>query len=113
MSQAQIVFVIRTVHTIMYLVMAASVIFILLSDVVGYSGPVLVVALILIGIEVVVFVASGMQCPLTGLARRYGAGKGYVFDIFLPERLAQYTFRLFGLLLVMGVIGLGLRTMVR
>jgi hypothetical protein len=113
MSQAQILFVIRTVHTIIYLMMATSVVFILLSAIVGYTGPVLVIALILISIEVVVFVGSGMQCPLTGLAKQYGAVKGYVFDTFLPERLTKYTFRFFGGLLVLGVIGLAVRTMVQ
>lgn len=113
MSQAQILLLIRTVHTIIYLIMATSVVWILLSAIVGYTGPVLIVALIFVGMESAVFVGSGMRCPLTGLARRYGAVKGYVFDTFLPERFTKYTFRFFGTLLILGLVGLAVRIMVR
>ena len=93
--------------------MAASVVGILLSAIVGYRGPWLTAALIFVGIEVVVFVASGMRCPLSDLARSYGAEKGYVFDTFLPESLAQYTFRFFGVLLALGLVGQALRLLIR
>ena len=93
--------------------MATSVVFILLSAIVGYTGPVLVVALILVGMESVVFVGSGMKCPLTGLAKRYGAVKGYVFATLLPERFTKYTFRFFGTLLILGLVGVVVRIMVR
>jgi len=113
MSHAQMLFLVRVVHTIIYLIMAASVVFILFSSIFGYFGPLLIVATILVGSEVAVFAASGMRCPLTGLAKKYGAEKGYVFDTFLPEILTKYTFRFFGLLLVIGLVGLALRTAVR
>lgn len=111
MTHAQILLLIRTAHTIIYCIMAASVVGILLSALVGYVGPWLIVALILVGIESVVFVASGLRCPLTDLARRYGAEKGYAFDTFLPEALAKHTFRFFGALLVLGLVGLTLRAL--
>lgn len=111
MSDSHILFFIRTFHTIIYIILAASVVFLLISGLLGYFGPWLLVALILVGIEVIVFVASGMKCPLTGLAKKYGAEKGYAFDMFLPESLTKYTFRFFGLLLVVGLILLALRLM--
>ena len=113
MSQGQILRLIRTVHTIIYLIMATSVVLILLSAIFGSTGPVLIVALILVCTESVVFVGSGMKCPLTGLAKRYGAVKGYVFDTFLPERFTQYTFRFFGTLLILGLVGFVVRIVVR
>jgi hypothetical protein len=113
MTQGQILRLIRTVHTIIYLIMATSVVLILVSAILGTTGPVLIVALILVGIESVVFVGSGMKCPLTGLAKRYGAVKGYVFDTFLPERFTQYTFRFFGTLLILGLVGFVVRIVVR
>ena len=109
MSDSHKLFLIRTFHTIIYIIVAVSVIFLLVSALLGYFGPMLIVALVCIGIEVIVFVASGMQCPLTGLAKKYGAEKGYVFDTFLPESITKYTFRFFGLLLVIGLILLALR----
>ena len=41
-------------------------------------------------------VGNGFKCPLTGLAVKYGATKGYAFDTFLPERVTRLTFRVFG-----------------
>jgi hypothetical protein len=112
MSDAHMLLLIRTVHTTIYLIVAVSVVFLLVSALLGYVGPWLLVALLFIGIEVIVFVASGMKCPLTDLAKKYGAEKGYVFDTFLPEAFTKYTFRFFGLLLLIGLILLAL-TMIR
>ena len=93
MSDSHVLFLIRTFHTIIYIIVAVSVIFLLVSALLGYYGPLLIVALVCIGIEVIVFVASRMKCPLTDLAKKYGAEKGYVFDTFLPESITKYTFR--------------------
>jgi hypothetical protein len=109
MSDSHMLFLIRTFHTTIYIILAVSVIFLLVSALLGYFGPVLLVALLCIGIEVIVFVASGMKCPLTDVAKKYGAEKGCVFDTFLPESLTKYTFRFFGVLLVIGLIVLALR----
>ena len=109
MSDARMLFLIRTFHTTIYLILAVSVVFLLVAALLGYFGPLLLVALLLISIEVIVFVASGMKCPLTDLAKKYGAEKGYAFDTFLPEALTKYTFRFFGVLLVLGLILLALR----
>jgi hypothetical protein len=109
MSDARMLFLIRTFHTTIYLILAVSVVFLLVAALLGYVGPLLLVALLLISIEVIVFVASGMKCPLTDLAKKYGAEKGYAFDTFLPEALTKYTFRFFGVLLVLGLILLALR----
>ena len=94
---------IRTVHTIIYLVMACSVVLIFVSGIVRYRGVWLTASLVLISIEAVVFLGNRMRCPLTALAQRYGATKGYAFDTFLPERATRHTFRFFGGLLVAGV----------
>lgn len=96
---------IRIVHTIVYVVMAASVVFILISGITGGGGSYLIGAFGLVAIEVVVFAASGMKCPLTSLARKYGAPKGYAFDTLLPELVAKNTFRVFGTLLALGLVG--------
>jgi hypothetical protein len=56
-----------------------------------------------------VFAGNGFRCPLTALAVRYGAEKGYAFDTFLPERVTRYTFRVFGTLMGVGLVLLALR----
>ncbi len=94
---------VRTVHTIIYLVMACSVLFIVYAGIVRYRGTLLTLSLILVSIEGVVFFANGTRCPLTRIAQKCGARKGYTFDTFLPEKMTRYTFRFFGALLLMGV----------
>lgn len=91
--------------------MAASVVSILISGITGRGGPYLIGAFVLVGIESIIFAASGLKCPLTGLARKYGAPKGYAFDTLLPEFVAKNTFRVFGTLLVLGLVLLVLRWM--
>jgi hypothetical protein len=94
---------IKAAHTIIYLVMAAATLFILYAGIAKYRGPLLTVALVLSALEAVVFVGNGFKCPLTALAQRYGAVKGYAFDTFLPEKWTKYTFRFFGTILVVGL----------
>jgi hypothetical protein len=95
---------IRIVHTVVYVLMAASIVFIMISGITGGGGSFLIISFGLVAIEVIVFVASGMKCPLTGLARKYGAPKGYAFDTLLPELIAKNTFRAFGTLLALGLV---------
>jgi hypothetical protein len=109
MSDSQKLFLVRTVHTVIYLVMASSVLLVLYSGIAGYDGMLLFVALGLVGLESVVFIGNGMRCPLTALAKKYGAEKGYAFDTFLPESFTRHTFRFFATLLVIGLVLLALR----
>ena len=101
--------IVRAVHTAIYLVMAASTFILLYSGITGRTGPWLWAALLLLGIETVVFAANGMRCPLTDLAVRYGAQSGHVFDTFLPERATRHTFRFFGAIMALGLLLLLLR----
>ena len=101
--------VVRAVHTAIYIVMAVSTFILVYAGLTGAHGPWLWAALVLLGIESVVFAGSGMKCPLTGLAVRYGARKGYAFDTFLPERATRYTFRFFGTVMAVGLVLLAVR----
>jgi hypothetical protein len=101
--------VVRGVHTVIYIVMATSTLLLVYAGLTGSQGWWLWTALALLGVESVVFLGNGMKCPLTALAVRYGAEKGYAFDTFLPERATRYTFRFFGSLMVLGLLLLGLR----
>jgi hypothetical protein len=49
------------------------------------------------------------NCSLTVLAKQYGDPKGYVGDIFLPERLARRTLSIFTSLFVVGLLLVVLR----
>lgn len=109
MQKSQALTLIRTLHTTIYLVMVAAIAVIWHAALTGRFGPPLWTALALLAIESAVFLGNGRRCPLTALAVRYGAEKGYAFDTFLPERATRYTFRVFGTLMVLGLIALLLR----
>lgn len=109
MSDPQRLAAIRAIHTAIYLVNAGAILFIDHAGLTGRTGPWLPVALLLAAIEAVVFVGSGMRCPLTAVAVRYGADHGAVFDTFLPERLTRNTLRIFGPLLAIGLVLLAAR----
>ena|ERR1700687_3281195 len=109
MTDAQRLLVVRAIHTAIYVVMAVSTFVLLYAGITGAHGPWLSVASWLLGIEVVVFAGSGMKCPLTTLAIRYGAKNGKVFDTVLPERLTRHTFRFFGTVMAAGLLLLGAR----
>ena len=48
----------------------------------GFAGA-------LVAAESVVFLANRGKCPLTPLAEQYGAQRGGVSDIFLPDAVAR------------------------
>ena len=108
-SDRRILALIRAVHTAIYLVMVASTLLLVYAGLSGVGGWWLWIALGLLAIESAVFVGNGFRCPLTAMAVRYGAEKGYAFDTFLPERATKYTFRVFGTLKVLGLVLLALR----
>jgi hypothetical protein len=109
MSDAQALALVRGIHTAIYLLMVAAIGVLLAAGITGYAGGWLWISLGLLALETVVFLGNGMRCPLTALAVRFGAEKGYAFDTFLPERVTRYTFRFFGSLMVLGLILLGLQ----
>ena len=109
MKDSQALTLIRALHTTIYLVMVAAIAVLWRATLTGRFGPALWIALALLAIESAVFLGNGRRCPLTAIAVRYGAEKGYAFDTFLPERATRYTFRVFGTLMVIGLIALVLR----
>ncbi len=108
-DDARMLAVIRWVHTIIYVVMAASTFVLLYAGLTGATGVWLWIALGLLAIESVVFVGNGMKCPLTAMAVEHGATSGGVLDTFLPERATRYTFRFFGSIMVVGLALLAAR----
>ena len=104
MNNAQGLAVLRGVHTAIYLIMAASIFVLIYAGVAGLRGPLLWIPLGLLVTETAVFVGSGMKCPLTAIAVKYGAKHGQVFDTFLPERFTRHTLTIFGPLMAIGCV---------
>lgn len=103
-ERARLLVAVRLLHTAIFLVMAASVFYILYSGIVGASGRLFNIALCLLSVEGLVFFCNGAHCPLTGWAQTLGASKGYVFDTFFPEKWTRYTFPVFTSLLALGLV---------
>jgi len=103
MRELQKLQIIRSVHTVIYIVMAVSTLVLLYVGLSGRSGTWLWIALVLVAIESVVFFGNGMKYPLAALAVRYGAITGHVFDTFLPARLTRHTIRFFGTVTAVGL----------
>lgn len=101
MTDAQRLWLVRALHTVIYVVMASSVFAVLYAGISGAHGPWLWIAGALVAVECVVFAPSGMKCPLTAVAARYGPG---VSDTFLPERFTRLTFRIFTPLIAIGAL---------
>lgn len=104
MTDAQRLSIVRSLHTAVYVVVSASALVLLFAGLTGRDGPWLWTAAGLIAAEVVVFAGSGMRCPLTALAVRYGAERGHVFDSFLTLGMSRLAFRFFGTALAIGLL---------
>lgn len=105
MTDADRLQVVRVLHAAIYLTMSWACFAVLYAGIWGRGGLWLTVALVLVAIETVVFVGSGMKCPLTAVAVRYGATKDGAYDTLFPEACTRYTLTVFGPLII---IGLGL-----
>lgn len=107
--EARILALVRGIHSTVYIVMVAAILFLLYAGATGYVGLWLWVALGLLAIETAVFAVNGLKCPLTALAVRYGAATGYAFDTILTKRAIRFTFKFFSFLMVLGLVLLALR----
>ena len=95
--------IVRGVHTAIYLVMSAASLLVLYAGISGRTGRWLWIALTLVAVEAAVFIASGLKCPLTAVAVRYGATPDGAYDTFFPERCTRHTIRVFGPLIALGL----------
>ena len=107
------VFHIKVVHTAVFWLLSACVLYTLYS---GVSDRVTTWTWIAIGLlvtESVVLALSGWTCPLTLLAERRGAVRGSVADIFLPACLADRIFPVCGTTFVVALVLIALRLLGR
>ena len=94
--------VIRVLHTAVWAVFAGCIVAIPVLAWQGRSGVAAVLAALVLG-EVVVLWLNRWSCPLTAVAARYTDDRSANFDIYLPEWLARYNRQIFGPLYVVGV----------
>ncbi len=90
------IFHIKLIHTIIFWLLSACVVYTLFSGAANRVTTWTWVAVACIVLEGVVLVAFGWICPLTLLAERLGAVRGSVVDIFLPKWFADRIFPICG-----------------
>jgi len=93
---------IKVVHTLIFVVLSACVLYVLMSGALGRITAWTWGAMAAIVVEGLVLAASGGRCPLTALAERLGAVDGSVSDIFLPKWIADRIFPICTTLFLVG-----------
>lgn len=102
MTSSQRLALVRSARTVIYLVMVAAIFVVLYGGLSGASGLWLWIAIGLVSMEVAVFVASGMRCPLTRLVSLYSDPAAEVSDTFFPKKWTLHTLTTFVPLLMVG-----------
>lgn len=87
---------IKVLHSIIFWVLSACVVYALYSGIAGRITRWTWVAVILGLVEGIVLAAFGWKCPLRIAAERLGAENGAVTDIFLPRWFAMRIFPICG-----------------
>jgi hypothetical protein len=82
-------FLVKTAHTAVFVVELASILWLVLTGLIGRRDRSVVAASALVAMEAGVFVANKGVCPLTLLTERLGSERGSVSDIFLPDPIAR------------------------
>jgi len=80
---------VKAVHSGVFLVELASILWLVWTGATGRRDRTVVAAGVLVAAEAAVFVANDGICPLTPLAERLGSSSGGVSDILLPQALAR------------------------
>ena len=111
MGNGSKLFLIRSLHTVIWFVMAVAIFYILYAGLFDRIGLMVWVCMGLVLVEGVILCAFKWQCPLTLLCRRYTDNYNVGFDIFLPRWLAQYNKLIFTALFLLGTILVTWRTM--
>lgn len=105
MSSEHALIVIKTLHTVIWAVMAAAIVAIPIAALRGqFRCAGWLTALILV--ECIVLALNQGRCPLTDVAGRFSTDRTANFDIYLPQWLAKHNKTIFGLLFLAGEVNL-------
>lgn len=84
-----VVVTIKAFHTLAWLSIESCVVYALHAGFAGRTDKRVGMAAAVVAGESLIFVGNGFRCPLTALAKRYGAESGSVTDIYLPDWFAH------------------------
>ena len=97
-------FLVKLVHTLIFVFMVACVFFILYCGILGIRNRLLFLSIGIIFIEGTVLLLNKFKCPLTVLAWKYGDKSERFSDIFLPRQFTPLIMPVFTTLFVIGLI---------
>ncbi len=94
----------KTVHTIIWIVMATANVTAFYLAFVGRFNTWFVVAVTLLGSEIVTIALNSWHCPLTDVMAKYTPDRKANFDIYLPEWLARNNSKGFSVLIAVEIM---------
>ncbi|MGB5435096.1 MAG: hypothetical protein WBM98_04320 [Maribacter sp.] len=104
MDNSEKLFVIKLVHTLIWLFFVLVIFYILYSGITDHINSFTWIAIGLVILEGIVLLLFKMFCPLTLVARKYSTSKKDNFDIFLPNWLARYNKKIFTTIYLISVL---------
>lgn len=95
--------IIKAIHTAIWVMMASAACYVLYAGIFRIYGLILWTSIALLSFETVVLLINKWICPLTPIAMKYTGDRRANFDIYLPEKIAEYNKLIFG-----SIFGIGL-----
>ena len=107
--------VVKGGHSLAVIAMASASLYLVYCAFTGRRDVFTVLALVMIGIEALVYASFGRACPLTILARNLGdeGGHDYLFEWLLGRGRIHYVARTLALLAVVGVASILVAELIR
>jgi hypothetical protein len=102
-------FFIKAFHSLIFFFMSGCLIYIFYAGITRTFNMILLIAIIAILTEGLVLIFNKWRCPLTSFAEKYGAEKGTVTDMFLPDVISRNAFKIAIVLFPVELILLGIR----
>lgn len=104
---------IKSVHTVIFIVLSASCFIVLYSAIYGRITSATKISFSLVILEGIILLITGCRCPLTIYVERLGAGSGTVSNIFLPRWLADHIFPIFGGMILISIVIFVIRKLIK
>jgi hypothetical protein len=96
-------FIIKLIHTIIWFVFAAAIMYVLYAGVFNKINKLVWYCIGAVLLEGIVLLTNNGKCPLTSIAGKYTDNRSANFDIFLPEWLAKHNKILFSIIFFVGL----------
>jgi hypothetical protein len=94
----------KSVHTVIWIVMNAAVFYCLWKVIIMEFDPLFFCCIFLILAECLLLLLNGLNCPLNNMAKKYTGDRRYGFDIYIPAVIAKYNIAIYSVIIAFGII---------